>query len=320
MSKIVINNEQLLISEGDQIVTQLGGLSDVDLTGLTDQEILVFNQGSGLWQAQDINTLVNTEIETQDDGVTINSATTTLNFTGDGVIVTDSGLGVSEINISASGIADTDALSEGVVNLYYTDARVDTRFATKTTTDLTEGTNLYFTDERVDDRVNDLLVAGSNIVLNYDDVANSLTISAASGGGGTTMATSPTPPILPSNGEQWWNTTNNKKYVYYEDGDSGQWVEISDSASVRSIMSDTVPVGAVNGDQWWNTATGKQYIYYVDIDSAQWVEVTHSSTIKSTIDTLPPPDAVVGTLWFNNATGKLYILYNDGDSVQWIQI
>ena len=38
---------------------------------------------------------------------------------------------------------DTDDLAEGVANLYYTEARVDDNFATKTTTDLTEGTNLY---------------------------------------------------------------------------------------------------------------------------------------------------------------------------------
>ena len=39
--------------------------------------------------------------------------------------------------------ADTDELAEGPTNLYYTEARVDANFATKTTTDLTEGTNLY---------------------------------------------------------------------------------------------------------------------------------------------------------------------------------
>ena len=48
---------------------------------------------------------------------------------------------------------DTDDLSEGSTNLYYTDARVnsafDTRLATKSTTDLAEGTNLYYTDTRV---------------------------------------------------------------------------------------------------------------------------------------------------------------------------
>ena len=45
--------------------------------------------------------------------------------------------------------------------------------------DITEGTtNLFFTNERVDDRVDSLLTAGSNITLTYDDTANTLTIAA----------------------------------------------------------------------------------------------------------------------------------------------
>lgn len=39
-------------------------------------------------------------------------------------------------------------------------------------------------DEKIDDRVNDLLTAGSNITLTYDDNANTLTIAASGGGGG----------------------------------------------------------------------------------------------------------------------------------------
>ena len=47
------------------------------------------------------------------------------------------------------------------------------------TDDLSEGSsNLYFTNERVDDRVNTLLQAGSNVTLTYDDAANTLTISS----------------------------------------------------------------------------------------------------------------------------------------------
>ena len=63
----------------------------------------------------------------------------------------------------------TDNLSEGSSNLYYTDARVDTRitasnpytssnfntdFASKSTTNLSEGTNLYYTNTRVDAHLN----------------------------------------------------------------------------------------------------------------------------------------------------------------------
>lgn len=76
----------------------------------------------------------------------------------------------------------TTDLAEGT-NLYYTDARAnsafDTRLATKTSDDVTEGsTNLYFTDERVDDRIANLLLAGEGIDLAYDDGAGSLTVSA----------------------------------------------------------------------------------------------------------------------------------------------
>lgn len=46
------------------------------------------------------------------------------------------------------------------------------------TGDIPESGNLYFTNERVDDRVNSLLVAGTGIDLDYDDVANTLTVSS----------------------------------------------------------------------------------------------------------------------------------------------
>lgn len=111
--------------------------------------------------------------------------------------------------VSLGSFSTTD-LSEGS-NLYYTNERVDDRvaaliqngtgitwayndgagtltptisFSGFTTTDLAEGTNLYFTDERVDDRVSNLLVAGANVTLTYDDVANTLTIASSGGGGG----------------------------------------------------------------------------------------------------------------------------------------
>ena len=43
---------------------------------------------------------------------------------------------------------------------------------------LTEGsTNLYFTNERVDDRVNALIVAGTGLTKTYDDAANTYTLA-----------------------------------------------------------------------------------------------------------------------------------------------
>ena len=43
---------------------------------------------------------------------------------------------------------DTDNLSEGSSNLYYTTARFDSAFSGKSTSDLSEGTNLYYTSAR----------------------------------------------------------------------------------------------------------------------------------------------------------------------------
>ena len=77
----------------------------------------------------------------------------------------------------------TFGAADGTNNLYYTDARFDTRLSAKNTGDLAEGSNLYFTNERVDDRVNQLLVAGTNIDLSYDDANNRYTINSDNTGG-----------------------------------------------------------------------------------------------------------------------------------------
>lgn len=47
-------------------------------------------------------------------------------------------------------VLTTDNINEGGTNLYWTQARFDTAFAAKTTTDLKEGKNLYYKDERVE--------------------------------------------------------------------------------------------------------------------------------------------------------------------------
>ena len=110
---------------------------------------------------------------------------------------------------------DSDDITEGSSNLFFTNARADARIAnaikdednmasdsathvpsqqsvkafvaaqiaTKDNTDeITEGSsNLYFTNERVDDRVDSLLTAGTGISLTYDDAAGTLTIAGQQG-------------------------------------------------------------------------------------------------------------------------------------------
>ena len=61
---------------------------------------------------------------------------------------------LSSVNLSSfNNNLDTDDISEGVTNLYYTNARFDTQLATKDTGDLSEGANLYYTNARADARI-----------------------------------------------------------------------------------------------------------------------------------------------------------------------
>jgi hypothetical protein len=71
---------------------------------------------------------------------------------GSGSITYNSTTGVISYTGGANPVT-TDELPEGTTNKYYTDARVNTvfdaRLATKTTSNLNEGTNLYYTTARV---------------------------------------------------------------------------------------------------------------------------------------------------------------------------
>jgi len=60
------------------------------------------------------------------------------------------------------------------------------------TTNLSEGSNLYFTDERVDDRINALLIGGTNITVTYNDSNNTLRIDGVSGASGFNLSANDT--------------------------------------------------------------------------------------------------------------------------------
>jgi hypothetical protein len=96
----------------------------------------------------------------------------------------------ADARISAAGIpADTDDLSEGATNLYYTDARADARIAAagipSDTDGLSEGsTNLYYTDARADARIaaastTDLSDADQTVATTDDVDFNTVTLANA---------------------------------------------------------------------------------------------------------------------------------------------
>ncbi len=109
----------------------------------------------------------------KENGSTEGTNITSLDFTTGLNVVVSSGEAVISVDATTSNISegtrlyftnaradarvnavlpDTDSLSEGSSNLYYTTARFNTDFSGRTTTNLTEGTNLYFTNGRFDTR------------------------------------------------------------------------------------------------------------------------------------------------------------------------
>ena len=103
---------------------------------------------------------------------------------------------VSSVNTQTGAVVlDTDDISEGSVNVYYTDTRFDNRLALKNTGDLSEGANLYYTNARADARIaaanltdlNDVnYTAGSginNYVLTYVHANTRWEAKEATGGG-----------------------------------------------------------------------------------------------------------------------------------------
>jgi len=127
----------------------------------------------------------------------------TLLTAGSNVTLTyDDAAGSLTIDATGGGstLTDTDDLTEGTTNLYFTDARADARIAAADTDDISEGaSNLYYTDARADARIaaaslNDLSNVNSSAspsdgqVLAWDNVNSYWTpVAAASGGGGISL-------------------------------------------------------------------------------------------------------------------------------------
>jgi hypothetical protein len=176
----------------------IGDLSDVTLTSTATGDILRYNGTAFVNEPLNLGTdtegayvaslvagtgitLTNNSGETATPTITVNLG----DFDTDNLSEGSSNLYYTNARFDTQlGTKDTDDLSEGSTNLYYTDARAnsafDTRLATKDTDDLSEGsTNLYFTAERVDDRVAALLIDSttSGIDISYDDNNNQLTLT-----------------------------------------------------------------------------------------------------------------------------------------------
>ena len=182
----------------EDVYTQANFDSDFN-TSLDDASL----GGTGLTYTSGTNTLsiTNTGVTAAEYGsaslvpvITVNAqgqitAASTVSVAGVSSTSWDSSTGNLIINTADGGSFytkvtldpyDTDDLTEGSTNLYYTDARADARIAAATTDDLTEGsTNLYYTDARARSAVS-VTDAGGDGSLAYNSSTGVLTYTGPS--------------------------------------------------------------------------------------------------------------------------------------------
>lgn len=194
-------------------------------------------------------------------------------------------------------VLDTDDVAEGASNLYYTQARFDSAFTAKSTTDLSEGTNLYFTTARVLSTaltglslVDDSAVEAADTILEAigklqaRSVLNNMTASAA-------PAVTNDSSEGYENGSLWYDTTTNLLYVL-EDATAGAavWEQATAEAPVDSVNGETGAVVLDTDD----INEGATNLYFTDV-RAKAAAVADSITDAVT-DVAPSQNAVFDAL------------------------
>ena len=98
------------------------------------------------------------------------------------------------------------------------------------------------------------------------------------------------PPMTPSDGALWWKSDTGALYVFYEDIDSGQWVQVNGTPSPDATIStgDTPPSNPRPNQLWFESDRGSLFFWYADADSSQWVEILGGS--GGTAGSAPPVD------------------------------
>jgi len=113
--------------------------------------------------------------------------------------------------------------------------------------------------------------AGAFVSANWSPIGGSVTVSD-------------TLPTNPQNGQLWFDSVGGQLYVFYNDGNSSQWViavNIPPGSSggggggTTVSVGDTAPTNPTVGSLWWDSTAGQLYIWYNDGTSSQWAPTTN---------------------------------------------
>ena len=210
--------------------------------------------------------------------------------------------------ISGTSIKDEDTMSSDSASHLATQqsikAYVDAQVATKDalselsgdSDDITEGTtNLFFTNERVDDRVDSLLTAGSNITLTYDDTANTLTIAATDTDTGITDVVEDTTPQLGGDLD-----TNGSSIVLPDSAGTNDRIKLGDTtdtsiyhqgtttyfqtATGNTTVIDTASLNVKFGTEFVASFVGNNAVSLYYDNSKKFETTTSGATVTGSLD------------------------------------
>ena len=180
------------------------------------------------------------------------------------------------------GLSNTDDVSEGSTNLYFTDARADARvnlqtganldLSSKSTSDLSEGSNLYFTDARADARIaaasTSDLSEGSNLYY---------TTARANSDFDTRLATKDTD-----------NVSEGSTNLYYTDARANAAIDARvDKAFVDALNVDADTLDGLNSTQFLRSDIDATHAANLTVDSDLTVLGSLKGPANFYIDPLP---------------------------------
>lgn len=215
---------------------------------------------------------------------------------------------VGNVTGTVSSIAnhDSDSLTEGSTNLYFTTARFDTQLATKDSDDITEGSsNLYYTDARANTAwdtkmaaadTDDLSEGSTNLY--FTNARADSRIAAASVGD---LSDVDTTGIADGNTIVWNGT--NSTFELADHFDSADF-----NSSVAALDTDDISEGSVN--QYFTQARARGSVSAsgsLSYDSATGV-FSYTERTNSAIETLARGAVSAGgDLTYNSATGQFSV-------------